>query len=123
MKESSKILIVDDVNSHLLLLETILEGEGYVITLMSDPLDVQKELKKNSYDAMILDLMMPNLSGMELLKLLRKDEVSKDLPILIVSAKSDYNSIRKSLEYGATDYVVKPVNINDLKNKLKAALK
>ena len=122
MKAKSKVLVVDDMSTHLLLLQSILQEEGYDTAVVDNPKAVLEMMQKEPYDAILLDIMMPGMDGFEVLEALKgKDELLKT-PVIVISAKTDSWSIKKALDLGAFDYLTKPINIQDIRNKVKAAL-
>ncbi len=124
MNSPKRILVIDDMNTHLLLLQTILEEEGYkVITIDNgeDALKIIEEDKK--IDAILLDIMMPDFDGFQVLDKLKKNNEKSIIPVIVVSAKTDTKSIKKAMDKGAYDYITKPLNIQDIRNKVNSALK
>lgn len=122
MSAKSKVLVVDDMSTHLLLLQSILQEEGYDAAVVDNPNAVMEMMQKESYDAVLLDIMMPGMDGFEVLKALKKEELFSYTPVIVISAKTDSWSIKKALDLGAFDYLTKPINIQDIRNKVKAAL-
>lgn len=122
MGNQGKILIIDDESTHLLLLQTILQEEGYHTEIVDHPEKGLKLLKENNYQVLILDIMMPGMDGFEVLEKIRKDKKMKKLHVIIISAKTDSWSIKNAMDCGAFDYLTKPINIKDVKNKVKSAM-
>ncbi|MBS3769080.1 MAG: response regulator [Bacteroidales bacterium] len=123
MTEASKILIIDDMPSHLLLLKTILEEEGFEIITAEDGENALRTLKEDEAIALILlDIMMPGFDGFDFLDKINESE-TYETPVIIVSAKTDNTSIQKAIEKGAYDYLTKPFNVQDIRNKVRSALK
>ena len=120
--EKGNVLIVDDTSTHLLLLKSILEVEGYNILTYSNPNMAFEALHLNTIDAILLDIMMPELDGFEFLDKIKNDKNLSDIHVIIISAKNDSWSIKNAMEKGAFDYLTKPINMHDLKNKLRAAV-
>lgn len=122
MTEASKILIIDDMPSHLLLLKTILEEEGFEIITAEDGENAIRTLKEDEAIALILlDIMMPGFDGFDFLDKINESETYKT-PVIVVSAKTDNTSIQKAIEKGAYDYLTKPFNVQDIRNKVRSAL-
>jgi DNA-binding response OmpR family regulator len=118
----SKILIVDDDKSATALLSKIMMLEGYdsvVVNESPKTLEVAAEAKP---DLFLLDLMMPDLNGFELCKLLRADIRFSHTPIVIVSAMDDSISRAAALKAGADDYVSKPFLPDDLIQRIKSLI-
>jgi len=113
-----RILVVDDTTTHLMLMQSILEEEGYVVEVSHDPLTALKMIEKQSYDLVLLDVMMPAMDGFQVLENLRLRYSAKQLPIIIISAKSDSWSIKQAMDKGANDYLTKPVMVGDIRRKI-----
>ena len=122
MKSKKKILIVDDISTHLMLLQNILHDEGYETEITDDPKTVIDILLKNKFDLLLLDIMMPEMDGFQILETLKKNNQISRIPVIIISAKTDSWSIKNAMDLGAFDYLTKPFNIQDVKNKVKSAI-
>ncbi len=122
-QDTSNILIIDDVSSNLLLLESILETEGYAVIPVDNGKEALEMLKgSTNIKLILLDIMMPDLNGYEFLD--QKNQLlGEDIPVIIVSAKTDADSIQHALNKGAFDYISKPFNTQNIINKIKSALK
>ncbi|MBU8891916.1 MAG: response regulator [Bacteroidales bacterium] len=116
------ILIIDDADSHLYLLQSILSEEGYNVIIENDAQNALVIMDEINFDLILLDLMMPKIDGFTILEIIKTNYKNKNIPVIMVSAKSDIKSIERSIREGAHDYIVKPVNIRDVKNKIKSAL-
>ncbi len=117
-----KILVVDDTKFHLYLLESILSDLGFDVESINDSRMVMKTIQERDFDLIILDLMMPNIDGFQILKELTQDRQKQSIPVIILSAKSDSKSIQKTMDMGAQDYIVKPINVRDVQNKVMSIL-
>ncbi|HWO76935.1 MAG TPA: response regulator transcription factor [Bacillus sp. (in: firmicutes)] len=115
-----KVLIVDDEPHMLTLLKIYLDNHNYQSTLMDDPTKVIDFLKNNPVDVVILDIMMPNLDGWELLKEIRQ---FSNVPVLYLTARTNQEDIVKGLRLGADDYITKPFDEEVLVAKLDAVLR
>lgn len=118
---SDKILIVDDMSNHLLLLQTILEEEGYKTIVLDQPTKVIETMEQKDVGIVLLDIMMPKMDGFMILDEIAGKENLNKIPVIIISAKTDSWSIKNAMDKGAFDYITKPINIQDLKNKIKSA--
>ncbi|MDO4799630.1 MAG: response regulator transcription factor [Bacillota bacterium] len=114
---AEKLLVVDDEAILLKGLKFSLEQEGYEIETAEDGNTAYEMLLANHYDAVILDLMLPGLSGLEVCRQVRE---KSSIPIILLTAKDDDSSKVLGLEYGADDYVTKPFNMLELKARIKA---
>jgi len=122
MSKHGKILIVDDISTHLLLLQTILQDEGYQTEITDNPSSVVDILKKNKYHVVLLDIMMPKLDGYQVLEQIKSNKELDHMNVIIISAKTDSWSIKNAMDKGAFDYITKPINIQDVRNKVKTAM-
>ena len=114
----SKILIVDDAKINLLLLKRILEKYNYQIYMANDGEEAIDILKKELIQLVLLDIRMPKIDGFGVLKEKNKIETMKNVPVIMVSAYNEQETIDKSLESGAHDYLTKPINKTDLLHKM-----
>ena len=119
---TGKILIVDDVSTHLLLLQTILHDEGYETEITNDSSKVLDILTKDKFKVLLLDIMMPGMDGFQVLEKIKANEKLSFVNVIIISAKTDSWSIKSALDSGAFDYITKPIVIQDVKNKVKLAM-
>ena len=120
----SKILIVDDFEDNLELTKDMLEDEGYenIICVLSAK-EAYKELAKNNIDLILLDIMMPEIDGIEACKYIKTNALYKNIPIIIVTAKADLQTLKSGFEAGANDYIRKPIlNEVELIARVKNAL-
>ena len=122
MSDRGKILIVDDISTHLLLLQTILHDEGYETGITDDPKTVVGLLLKDEYQVVLLDIMMPGMDGFQVLGEIKAHENLSFVNVIIISAKTDSWSIKNAMDSGAFDYITKPINIQDVRNKVKSAM-
>lgn len=117
----AKILVVDDEIAISTLLKYNLEENGYDVTVASDGQTAYNLAKQESFDAILLDLMLPVIDGMTLLKNLRQDKVST--PVILVTAKGDEFDRVFGLELGADDYITKPFSPREVVARVKAVLR
>ncbi|RAK06368.1 response regulator receiver domain-containing protein [Halanaerobium saccharolyticum] len=119
-EKMNKILIAEDDASISRLIAYKFEKEDYEIKVIEAGDKVLAEIKSDSYDALVLDLMLPVLDGMQVLKRIRKAEIK--LPILVLSAKSQEEDILKALSAGADEYLTKPFRPDELLLRVKKML-
>ncbi len=124
----TNILVVDDNEDNLDLIDDMLDDEGYknIICVLSAK-KAYEELEKNSIDLIILDIMMPEINGIEACQYIKSDERYKDIPIIIVTAKSDLKTLQEGFDAGANDYIKKPITteielVSRVKNSLNLKL-
>ncbi|MDO8281082.1 MAG: response regulator transcription factor [Thermodesulfovibrionia bacterium] len=117
--KKSRILIVEDEKKIAEIVTAYLEKDGFDVTVAESGLKAIS-LLKNGYDLVILDLMLPDMEGEEICKTIRNDS---DLPIIMLTAKSEEEDRIKGLGLGADDYVVKPFSPRELVARVKALLR
>lgn len=108
----NKILLVDDDKLNGKLLQKRLIKQGLSCDYVENAEECYKALKSNEYNLILLDIMMPDVSGTEVLAKIRKEKNNFELPVIMVTAKDQTNDIVSALKAGANDYLTKPVNID-----------
>jgi CheY-like chemotaxis protein len=116
---AARILVVDDEPSIVKLVKTTLLGRGYVVDEAYDGVEAIAQAKLHHPDLILLDVMMPRMDGNEVRKRLLADPVTKDIPVIHLSAVGDYDKQREALNEGATDYIVKPFTPSDLADRVR----
>ena len=115
MSEKSKfILVVDDEPDVTELVKYKLEQEGYHCEILNNPLSFISKAREISPDLILLDIMMPELNGLQLCKIIRSDPKMRSTPIIFLTARGEAEDRVKGLESGADDYVAKPFNTKEL---------
>ena len=117
-----KILIVDDSNTNVVLLEAILNSKGYDIQTALNVKEAYSMMAVSPPSLILLDLLMPQISGYQFLDQIKNNEETKGIPVIIVSAVTDALNIQKTLDMGAVDYIEKPVDIKELVTKVESTL-
>jgi DNA-binding response OmpR family regulator len=118
-----KILVIDDLPENVFMLQDRLENEGYeVITAYEGKSGINKAINEHP-DLILLDIMMPEVTGIDVCKTLVANNATADIPIILVTAKSDAEDTREGLEAGAFDYIKKPFNQIELLARINSALK
>ena len=118
-----RVLIVEDEKALAEILEYNFKKEGYVVDTASDGEIALDKIIFKAPDLVILDWMLPKLSGIELCKKVRSNKKIKNIPIIMLTARGEEEDRLKGLEMGADDYVTKPFSINELLARAKAVLK
>jgi DNA-binding response OmpR family regulator len=118
-----RILIIEDDRDIIELVRYNLEQEGFSLSAVRDGLLGLEQVKKSPPDLLLLDIMMPRLSGLEICKAIRRDEKLNRLPILMLTARGDESDRVVGLELGADDYVTKPFSPRELVARVKALLR
>lgn len=121
MKETV-YFIEDDTSIHSLLKAT-LELDGLDVEGFKDDREFFDMLKKKKPDLLVLDLMLPGMSGYEILDTLKSDPKYKDIPVIILSALADEVDVVKGLNYGAVDYIGKPFGILEFMSRVRSSLR
>jgi CheY-like chemotaxis protein len=121
-QNKTTILIVDDSSTNNLLFENILETEGYKVLAASSGSEALHILQSKFPNLILLDVMMAGMDGFEVLKNIIGSEKLKQIPVVMVTAKKDSESMKKALELGAKDYLIKPIGIEELLSKVKSLL-
>ncbi|WP_440634123.1 phosphate regulon transcriptional regulator PhoB [Candidatus Pelagibacter sp. HIMB1485] len=120
---NGRIFIIEDEPSIIQLIQHNLEKNGFIVSSSINGNDGLKELKKFQPDLLLLDWMLPDLSGIEICKSIRKDNSFKNLPIIMLTAKGEEEDKIKGLDSGVDDYLTKPFSFNELKSRIKAVLR
>jgi phosphate regulon transcriptional regulator PhoB len=120
---AQRILAVDDEHDILELLSYNLSKEGFDVVSAMDGEEALKKIGEKGFDLIILDLMMPGLQGMELCRILRNDPKTKNLPIIMLTARTEELDRVLGLEMGADDYITKPFSPRELIARIKAVLR
>ena len=109
-----RIIVLDDEPDVTELLEYKLVQEGYKVQILNDPLDFISKVREFKPDLMVLDIMMPELNGLQLCRIARSDPSMKNIPIIFLSARGEAEDRVEGLETGADDYLSKPFNAKEL---------
>jgi len=123
MAKKRNILIIDDSNTNVVLLEAILSSKGYQPSTALSVKESEELLKKNPPDLILLDLLMPDVSGFDFLRNLRENPDLEKVPVVVVSALTDDITVEKTMSLGAVEFIKKPVNINTLVQTVEETIK
>jgi two-component system OmpR family response regulator len=116
-----RILIVDDDKAICDYMQTLLEADGYHVKTLNDPTQVEPEVRDGDYHVMILDLMMPKLDGIEVLRRVRK--IDSDIAVIIFTGFPHYESAAASMDLRAVGYLKKPINVDEFRKTLEKVLR
>jgi two-component system alkaline phosphatase synthesis response regulator PhoP len=119
----STVLIVDDNPQNVELLLAFLESLPVKLTTAVDGIDALEKVKEHSPDLILLDIMMPRMSGFQVCRKLKSDPATKDIQILMVTALNELGDIEQASECGTDDFVSKPVNKHELLTRVKSLLR
>jgi two-component system, OmpR family, alkaline phosphatase synthesis response regulator PhoP len=120
---NARVLVVDDESDILELVEYNLRKEGYRVLTVETGEDALRLVRSQMPDAVILDLMLPGVDGLEVCRLLKSDQSTEHIPIIMLTAKGSEADIVTGLELGAADYVTKPFSPRVLSARIKAVLR
>jgi CheY-like chemotaxis protein len=118
----ASILVVDDDADIRALIEAVLETDGHEITLAADGKEALNKLKRRPYDLVLLDIMMPTMSGYEVLEQIRAMPSRASTPVVVVTAKHDPTGVMREVQGGALDHIAKPFLPEELEEVVARAL-
>jgi CheY-like chemotaxis protein len=118
-----KALVADDVPMIRKLVEFHLKQIGFDISNAADGAEALMLASNTKFDLILLDIMMPEMDGLEVLRKVRGGSINKETPVIIMTAYGDSANVRKAVEYGANDFIVKPVEQVSFRKKVLDALK
>jgi CheY-like chemotaxis protein len=113
-----KALVADDVPMIRKLVEFHLKQIGFDISNAADGAEALMLASNSKYDLILLDIMMPEMDGLEVLRRIRQGSINKETPVIIMTAYGDSSNVKKAVEYGANDFIVKPVEQGSFRKKV-----
>ena len=122
MEDKKKILIIDDDLQASESLKKLLVFSGYEVEIVNKPKEALEKIKLFRPDLILLDLLMPGIGGFELCEIFNQDPLTSHIPIIVVSALSDYPDIKKAYKLGVVGYITKPYDFAQLLNEVKKIL-
>ncbi len=123
MTSHEKILVVDDEPDIAELVTYNLKKEGFSVSSASDGNEALERIRKERFDFIILDLMLPGMPGLDICRILRSDPKTKNLPIIMLTAKGEEVDKILGLEVGADDYLTKPFSPRELLARIRAVMR
>ncbi|MFO1095460.1 MAG: response regulator [Planctomycetaceae bacterium] len=120
---TGRVLIADDNQQNRELLEAYLVDEGHEILMAADGRETLDVAVHKQPDLILLDIMMPKLSGYEVCQRLRQDERTKDIPVLVITALKEMGDIEKAVAAGADDFLTKPVHRIELQTRVRSLVR
>ncbi len=120
--EKKKILILDDKKETTDFIELLLEMEQFEVRSLNNPIELVPILKKEQFDLLLLDIMMPGLDGWQVTRLIKSEKEHKKMPIIILSCLTDKKSKFIAKKFGVDDFVEKPFSPEVLVSKIKKLL-
>jgi len=119
----SKILVVDDNEQNLELLVAYLETLQCPVVTAFDGVDALEKVASENPDLILLDIMMPRMSGFEVCRKIKSDPTTRDIPVIMVTALNELTDIERGVESGTDDFITKPVNRLELTTRVKSLLR
>lgn len=120
---SIKVLVVEDEEAISLLLKYNLKAEGFDVTVVDDGDEALTEAKETNPDIILLDWMLPNVSGIEICRQLRAGDETSSIPVIMLTARAEEEDRLRGFEKGADDYVTKPFSMKELVARIHAVLR
>ncbi len=110
----ARLFVIDDAAADLQLIRSMLEAGGHSVTTCQEPVDVEKKILESRPDAVLLDIVMPDRSGYDVLRKLKRNPDTKGIPVALVSSKSEESDVFWGKSQGADEYLPKPFKQADL---------
>jgi len=122
MPDRKKLLLVDDTDTILLFLKTLLAGQGFDFLTAKNGEEAVAKARQERPDLILLDVFMPVMDGIEACRVLKGDPALKDIPVVVVTARSEAENVEKCFDAGCDDYVFKPIRKLELLDKINRLL-
>ncbi|MDH5183429.1 MAG: response regulator [Gammaproteobacteria bacterium] len=119
---TTTVLIVDDNEMNRDVLSRRLQREGYEVSTAEDGVKALSMMSAEAYNIVLLDIMMPDMDGFETLTNMRNLHNCKDIPVIMLTSVNEMDDVKKCIDLGANDYVLKPYNMDDLKRRMEKFL-
>lgn len=119
----NKVLIVDDTETMRLYEQMLLTGQGYEVDMASDGVEALERIAVKKPDLVLLDIMMPRMDGIECCRRIKESDETKDIKVVMVTTKSEYERVKEAFVAGCDDYITKPIDKTELLTKIKDLLK
>jgi twitching motility two-component system response regulator PilH len=116
------IIHIDDASADTAMMKSILNGAGHNVTSFNDPTGIEEKVAAARPNLVLLDVVMPQRNGYDVLRALKRNTATKDIPVILVSSKSEETDVRWGLRQGAADYITKPYNAQGVLSKIQPHL-
>ena len=117
-----KILIVDDSATIHMMVRMVLGKDRYILVTANDGQEAVEKARAERPHLVVMDVVMPRMTGFEACRALRQEPATKDIPIILVTTRGEPDSVQKGYESGCSDYVTKPINGLELLSKVQSCL-
>ena len=111
---SDRVLVVDDNPKNLQVIAALLSENNYKVEVALNGTTAIKWLKSETFDAILLDIMMPEMNGFETCEIIKQDRTNENVPVIFLTARHDIESITEGFEKGGVDFITKPFNQKEL---------
>jgi len=122
-KKNISLLIIEDDETIRKALKRLFEDEGYYVISAADGTQLSEVLDDTPIDLIILDVGLPWINGYELARLMKDDQVLKEIPLIFISGRTSAGDVKKGFEVGADDYIKKPFDMDKVKKAVQTLLK
>ncbi|MCP4602026.1 MAG: response regulator [Proteobacteria bacterium] len=116
------ILLVEDTATIIMVEKMMLSGQGYEIATAKNGVEGLKKIKDSPPDLVLLDIMMPEMDGIEMCRRLKNDPETKDIPVIMVTTKGEPDKVEEAFLAGCNDYITKPIDKLELLTKVEKYL-
>ncbi|MEM7390969.1 MAG: response regulator [Verrucomicrobiota bacterium] len=123
LRKTPRVLVVDDTEDNRLIIQRMLEPEGYELSEAADGREALEKLEAEDFDMLLLDIMMPEVTGFEVLERVREKPALARTPIIVLTALTDVESVVRCIQLGAEDYLTKPLKSVLLKTRIQSVLR
>ncbi len=123
MREKKTILIVDDNEDIITTYRVVLDRMGYGVVVVKDGLEVLDVIEKVKPDLVLLDVLLPGLSGSEICKSIKETAQTRDIPVVAITASVSADTRKRMKEVGADEFLLKPIDVSDLNRVIKQFIK